>query len=123
LFCFPPPAGGTALVGNNLADNLLFTNNDVYEANSGYLDNSGLLLSATGGTYVNVFTGKINGIYVGEAGLPYWITVNGSEFGSTYSADLTVPEYGSFSMLILCAMALAGTFLYKGKQSGMFLNS
>jgi hypothetical protein len=43
--------------------------------------------------------------------------------GGAQAGNANVPESGSLSMLLLCVLGLAGAFFYKGRQSGLFLNS
>ena len=83
------------------------------------------MVVALGANDVNIFTGK--GIYAGTAGLPYevFFNIGGYNAATTMNPTVTfsVPEFGSLSMLILCALALSGALVYKGRQSGLFLNS
>ena len=117
--------GGNFVVSDIMADNLLFIGNDVRGAGTGYFDNSGLIV-AGGAYYMNIMTGQ--SIYPGSAGLPYWVFYNDNgtyqwQTDATTPAVITVPEFDSLSMLILCILALAGAFCFKATQSGLFLNS
>jgi hypothetical protein len=51
---------------------------------------------------------------------PYFSPTTLSSTGVTFAR---VPEYGSFSMLMLCVLALAGALFYKARHSDRFLNS
>jgi hypothetical protein len=117
------PGGNFSVPGIN-ADDLLFISNDVEGPGSGYLDNSGLVVTL-GAYEVNIFTGQ--SIYAGTAGLPYQVYFYPGGYNAATTTNPTVsfsvPEFGSLSMLILCALALSGALVYKGRQSGLFLNS
>jgi hypothetical protein len=116
--------GGNFTIPGILADDLLFISNDVAGPGSGYLDNSGLVV-ALGGYEVNIFTGQSTSL--GPAGLPYQVYFYPGGYSAATTINptvsLSVPEFGSLSMLILCALALSGALFYKGRQSGLFLNS
>jgi hypothetical protein len=90
----------------------------LYPGQNPSIDNNGLLFIDSGnGLEINIYSNGGQGYYnIYDNG--GFTSGNVGTFTLTY-----VPEYGSVSMLILCAMALAGAFLYKGRQSGLFLNS
>jgi len=110
--------------GEFQADDLLFSGNDVVGAGTGFFDNLGLLLQV-GGYEVNIFTGKT--IYPGSAGSPYQLVYSNGYYTVTFTqvqngtAPVTVPEYSGLSMLILCAITLAGGIFFKTRQPGLFL--
>jgi len=91
-----------------------------------YLDNvAGLLFVSGSGDELNLFSGY------GTIGNPdSYSFESGGNYGAGGGWGINgtfairqVPEYSGLSMLILCALALAGAFFYKGKQSSLFLNS
>jgi hypothetical protein len=120
--------GGNFIVDGVIqADDLLFPANDVNGTASGYLDNSGLVVGV-GGYYANIFTGS--SIYPGAAGLPYWVYYSGGFNIPTVPtptdplvSSVSVPEYGSLSMLLLSIAGLAGGFFFKTRNSGLLLNA
>jgi hypothetical protein len=89
----------------------------LYPGQDPSIDNGGLLFIDNGNFL------EIN-IYSNGSGAQYTLYDNtGFNTGGSGTFTLTyVPEYGSLSMLILCAFGLAGVFLFKARQSGLFLN-
>jgi hypothetical protein len=89
----------------------------LYPGQNPSIDDNGLLF-IDNGFEVNIFSNT--------GGQGYYQIYDNSGFtsGNVGTFTLTyVPEGGSFYMLILCALGLAGAFFYKGRQSGLSLNS
>ena len=89
-----------------------------------YLDNYGLVLTDANGDIINIFANG-NGSYYffddvyngpGPADFTPWQ-------GTVSDGSLMVPEYGALSMLILCALTLAGGFFFKARRSGLLLTA
>jgi len=85
----------------------------LYPGQDPSIDNNGLLFMDNG-FEVNIYSNGAGNFYqIYDNG---GVTTGDGTFALTY-----VPEYGGLSMLILCALTLAGGFLFKGRQSGSLL--
>jgi hypothetical protein len=86
-----------------------------------YLDGYGLLFANPIDTEeINIWS---NGTGFADSFYQYVPGVGYVQQDNTGVFSISVPEYGSLSMLILCALVVAGAFFFKGRQSGLFLNS
>jgi hypothetical protein len=87
-----------------------------------YLDTFGLVFVGSNPDELNIWEnglGVATDSFYTETGGSLVIQTNNGTFTLTPSV---VPEYGSLSMLILCAFGLAGAFFFKGRKSGLFMN-
>ena len=86
-----------------------------------YLDIDGLLFTnPTDTEEINIWS---NGATINDSFYQFVPGLGYVQADNTGTFTLTaVPEYGSVSMLIICALGLAGAFFYKGRKSGLFLN-
>lgn len=121
----PGACGPGFSVFGGCGNNQFYPNADATAGVSGppaYLDNDGLVLTDANGDIINIFANG-NGSYYffddvyngpGPDDFTPWQ-------GTVSNGSLAVPEYGALSMLILSALALAGGFFFKARQSGLFL--
>jgi hypothetical protein len=111
-----PGVNTTSLDGKFFYDDQIFPNQDPLLSTTG-----GLLFTTADGAEINIFaTGTSQGTY------EYYDDQTGQYFdlsGNFALTEVSVPEYGTLLMLILCALTLAGGFFFKSKQSGLILNS
>jgi len=107
------------------ADNQFYPNNN--SPNGGYFDYWGLLLVQVGGNIAN--RSDLLNIYCTSSSVCNIYDYLGDNASGAFTFSATpppvvhTPESESFPMLLLCALGLAAAFFYRGRRSGLFLNS
>lgn len=119
-----PGAAGLGFPGGGDGDNQFYPDANATAGVTGppaFLDGNGLVLTDSNGDIINIFANGggsyyfFDDVYVGP--LP---TDFNSFQGTVSNGSLIVPEYGSVSMLIICALGLAGAFVFKMRQAAPF---